>query len=277
MQELPEINSKKLLGMPVYSIQEGLHLGQIKSLILDAKEQCVAALLIERKRFNREERVLPFPAVDGVGEDAVTIEKAALLERKGVNSQYMKALKHPLYLIGAKAFTIGGKTLGKVEEYRLRRQDGLLSALILHVPGLFKESILVERQDIITIAPHTVMLRDSAVANAVAVVNPLFSGMENAAGLVKDKAANLKNSTLETTKKLSANWEDRINKRKIQGDSPVDEEEDKKIEAEAKESGLPHGPTPQAHTAADICTPGHSVLDQALPESDGQPREQRGE
>ncbi len=256
MNDIPEISGKKLLGMPVYSIKEGLNLGQIKSLLLDPKEQCVAALIVERRRFNREERVLPFSAIDGIGEDAVTIEKAALLERKGTNSQYLKALKHPIYLIGAKAFTIGGKTLGKVEEYRLRQQDGIISALVLNAPGIFKESIVVDRQEIITIAPHTVMLRDTAITNAIVVNNPLLTSMENAAELVKDKAVNLKNTTLETTKKLSANLEDRMNKRKNSHDILDDEE---------KKGGLSHMEETSDNTTEDIY---HSVLDEDLPTID---------
>ncbi|MEG1661730.1 MAG: PRC-barrel domain-containing protein [Clostridiales bacterium] len=119
MGELQEITGKSLIGMPVYSIREGIGLGQVKSLLIEAKDQCVLALIVERRRFNREEKILPFSAISGIGEDAITVEKASLLERKGINTLYLRALKHPVQLIGAKVFTVGGKTLGKVEEYRL--------------------------------------------------------------------------------------------------------------------------------------------------------------
>ena len=45
--------SKKLLGMSVYSIQEGQNLGQVKNLVIDAKEKCLLALVIEKRRLTK--------------------------------------------------------------------------------------------------------------------------------------------------------------------------------------------------------------------------------
>ncbi|MEG1661731.1 MAG: hypothetical protein RR332_04360, partial [Clostridiales bacterium] len=72
--------------------------------------------------------------------------------------------------------------------------------------------MLIYRQDIITIAPHTVMLKDSAITNGIIIGNSLLTGMENAASTVRETAATIKNNTMEATKKLSANLSDKMNK-----------------------------------------------------------------
>ena len=58
--------SKKLLGMDVYSVLEGQNLGQVRSLVIDAKEKCLLALVVEKKRLTKEEKLLPFAAVKTV-------------------------------------------------------------------------------------------------------------------------------------------------------------------------------------------------------------------
>ena len=48
-------SSREMLGMPVYSISEGLLLGDIKRLLISGKDHRVQGFVVEKKRFSREE------------------------------------------------------------------------------------------------------------------------------------------------------------------------------------------------------------------------------
>ena len=74
--------SKKTLGMPVYSIREGQNLGYVKTLVMDPQEKAVIALIIERRRMTREERIIPFVHIQSIGDDVIVVDKAASAERK---------------------------------------------------------------------------------------------------------------------------------------------------------------------------------------------------
>lgn len=219
--------SKSILGMPVYSIKEGIPLGTIKQILIDGKTNRVQGFIVEKRRFSREERILPFPAVTGFGEDTITVERQSLLERKGMNQQFLKAIRSPLPIVGARVFTAGGKTLGKVEEYRFSTVDGGITGLEIAGDGFFKVRSLVDGETIIAIAPHTIMLKDTAIDSATALENSFIAGVENAAAIMREKAADLKNNASEAGKKLSANLNEavsRLRQRSEEGDQELEAE-----------------------------------------------------
>lgn len=204
--------SRAVIGLPVLSIQEGLVLGYIKQILLDGQNLLVQAFIVDKRRMGKEDRLLPFAAVSGFGEDSVTVEKLSLLERKGLSPQYVRALRRPLPVLGARVFTDSGKTLGKVEEYRFSIEDGSISGLEVAGSGLFKGRSLLQGRYIIAISPQTIMVKDAAIATAVTVDNPFLSNMESAADLVKEKAAEIGSSAKEAGKKISANINDAVSR-----------------------------------------------------------------
>lgn len=198
--------SRSILGMPVYSIQEGQPLGNIKQILVDGKSNRVQGFIVEKRRFSREERFLPFAAVSGFGEDTLTVEKQGLLERKGANQQNLRAIRSSLPIIGARVFTAGGKTLGKVEEYRFSTETGAISGLEMTGDGFFPVHSLVDGSCIIAIAPRTIMLKDEAIDSAIPLDSGFLAGMENAAAAVRERATDLKNNASEAGRRLSANF-----------------------------------------------------------------------
>lgn len=144
-----DIESRKIIAMPVYSCKEGLYLGNIKTLLVDIKNTIVQEFVIERRRLSKDERILPFAAVHSFGEDGITIDSAAQLERRGQSSQFIRAQRHPVAIIGSRVFTTAGRTLGKIEEYRFDSETGDISGLEISPDGFFKVRSLVKGEHII--------------------------------------------------------------------------------------------------------------------------------
>lgn len=209
-----DVASKKVIGMPVYSCQEGLYLGNIRQILIDSKLHSVQGFVLERRRLGKEERILPFAAVHNFGEDGVTVETAGSIERRGQNSRYIRALRHPVTIIGSRVFTTAGRTLGKIDEYRFDSTSGQISGLEIAPNGFFKVRSLVRGEYIIAIAGRTVMLKDSASDDAVDIENSFLVNMGNAAGSVKAKATELFSNTADMTKRISSNINEKIDHRK---------------------------------------------------------------
>lgn len=227
--------SKSIIGMPVYSIQEGMALGFIKQILIEGKVGSVIGFILEKRRFSREERILPFSAVSGFGEDTITVERQNLLERKGANPQFMRAIRSPLPIIGSRVFTAGGKTLGRVEEYRFSPENGAISGLEIAGDGLFRVRSLVDGQHIIAIAPRTIMLKDAAIDSAISLENSFMTGMENAAATVRERAADLRNNASQAGRKLSASFNEtmsRLRQQSAEGDRELDDDLTKKEAAQ---------------------------------------------
>lgn len=209
-----DISTKKIIGMPVYSCNEGLYLGNIRQLLVDAKACSIQGFVLERRRMGKDERILPFEAVYNFGEDGVTVETVNSIERRGQSSKFIRALRHPVTIIGSRVFTTGGRTLGKIEEYRFNSATGQISGLEIAPDGFFKVRSLVNGKHIIAIAGRTVMLKDEATDDALEIENTFLSNMGNAAETVKEKASEFMNNTADMTKRLSANIGEKMEKMK---------------------------------------------------------------
>ena len=209
-----DISTRKIIGMPVYSCNEGLYLGNIRQLLVDVKACAIQGFSLERRRLGTDERILPFEAVYNFGEDGVTVETATSIERRGQSSRFIRALRHPVSIIGSRVFTTGGRTLGKIEEYRFNSATGKISGLEIAPDGFFKVRSLVNGEHIIAIAGRTVMLKDEATDDAMDIENTFLTNMGNAAETVKEKASEFMSNTADMTKRLSANINEKMEKMK---------------------------------------------------------------
>jgi uncharacterized protein YrrD len=66
--------SQEIIGLPVFSIVDGRKIGQVKDLVINPEEGKVDFILVSNGSWYVGARVLPFKAVLGVGEHAVTTE-----------------------------------------------------------------------------------------------------------------------------------------------------------------------------------------------------------
>jgi len=175
-----EKSAKKLIAKPVYSISEGLLLGYVKNIVIDNKEKCVLALITERRRMTREEKIIPFAHLQSIGEDAVTINKAAHAEVKPNLPQIVRQMNNPLQVVGARVFSVGGKIIGKVIDFYFEEDTGKISALEIGEGNLLKEKVLLPGKYIITIAGGTIMVDDLALNDLVGSENSLKEGFDKA-------------------------------------------------------------------------------------------------
>ena len=243
--------SKKIMGMPVYSCQEGLYLGNIRTMLLDAKNYLVQGFLVERRRAAREDRILPLGAVRSFGKDGITVNSVADMERIGQSSKYIRAIRHPLIIIGSRVFTTAGRTLGKVEDYRFNTETGLISGFEISPDGFFKEKTLVHGKYLIAISGRTIMLQEEAASDVIGLGSGFIGNMGNAASSVKEKAGEIMANTAQITKKVSANLNEKMGKF-IKGEDTdtntytnTDTDEDMKECGEAGMGNIPEAGIPE--------------------------------
>ena len=200
--ETNERSRSAVLGMKVISISEGLELGQIRQAVL-TPEPRVAGFTVRSKR-SRNERWLALAAVSSFGEDRVTVESHKLLSRSNGFAMPDRRRRGPLTLVGSRAFTAGGRVLGRVEEYSFSTADGRVLALEIS-NGPLRERLRLPGRFIIAISPQTVMLKDEALDEARFAEGTLRSSINAAAGAVSGAAGTLASSTLQGAKKLTHN------------------------------------------------------------------------
>ena len=108
--------SVEILGLPIISITEGRELGISKSLLMDAPNGRVSALIIEDEDWYRGVKLLPYESVIAIGDDAITIVSSENILKLNEATEYEPLLDANVRVIDTKAITKSGSIQGKVTE-----------------------------------------------------------------------------------------------------------------------------------------------------------------
>lgn len=108
--------SAEILGLPIISITEGRELGISKSLLIDAKNGSVSALIIEDADWYRGVKLLPYDSVIAIGDDAITITNSENILKLDEATAYEPLLNENVRVIATKAITKAGSIQGLVDE-----------------------------------------------------------------------------------------------------------------------------------------------------------------
>ncbi len=111
------IKASKIIGLPVFAINDGRRIDSIEDVIYDPFKNSIEALLIEKGGWFSEARVILFPDLQGIGEDAALITAAAQIKKLSDVSKNIETIaKNDTYLTNTKIITEDGRELGKVSD-----------------------------------------------------------------------------------------------------------------------------------------------------------------
>lgn len=126
--------SVDILGLQIISITEGREFGISKSLLMDAQNGTLAALIIEDEDWYRGVKVLPYSSVIAIGDDAITITNSANILKVNEATEYEPLLTSNIRIIGTKAITKSGTIQGTVTEIVLD-DDGKVAKCEITTPA----------------------------------------------------------------------------------------------------------------------------------------------
>lgn len=203
--------SRKTLSLPVLSVNEGEHLGYVKSLVVDPVNKEIAAFVVNQKGWFKEDKIIPFNRVRNIGDNAIVIDKSGTAERPANLPQILKLLKNPAQLINSKVITTSGKSLGHVEEFwfdvtgKITKFD--ISGGIAE--GLWKGKTVLPSEEVVTIGKDAIMVADGAenrlITNNSKPLQKTMSSLKTATSKAWD-------TTVQTSQKLGQAIAGSINK-----------------------------------------------------------------
>ncbi len=121
--------TQDIIGLPVFSVVDGRQVGQVKDLVINPEEGRVEYLLVSDGSWYVGARVLPFDRVMGVGEHAVTTESENNITSIAEAAKANDLLKRNVELKGNRLLTDRGDFIGKVTEYQLDENSGIITSL----------------------------------------------------------------------------------------------------------------------------------------------------
>ena len=168
--------STEILGLPVISIMEGREIGIVKSLVINpANGASVAALTVDNEKWYEGIKVLPFDAISGLGDYAVTVEDSHQVVPVTSVPNLEIFLDADVNVVGASVLTKNGRVKGKVTEIIINDSGKIDSCEIEDSNG---DKIVIPGQQVITYAKGVII-----VSEAIIVEQPVSSEFQSKSDL----------------------------------------------------------------------------------------------
>lgn len=144
------ISSQQILELPVLSIEEGKKIGKVKHLVLNPQRGTVDFLLVEDGKWYLGLKALPFGAVQGIGEHALTVSDRSSLSNVAECAGAVDLLEKDLRLAGIKVLSAKGRLVGSISEYFIDDNTGDIAGCQLIPANSQKPAGIIPRKFILT-------------------------------------------------------------------------------------------------------------------------------
>jgi len=149
----------EIIGLSIISIGEGKELGTAKDFVIDAAQGEVAAIVVEDGKWYLGAKILPFNLIQGIGEDALTIDNSTAVVPLSTLADIENLLETDVRVKGTKVLTKGGKMQGQVTEILIDEQSGkIISCEISLVTG---ETVILPADQVITFGKDVLVVYDT--------------------------------------------------------------------------------------------------------------------
>ena len=149
----------EILGLPVISITEGKELGHVKELVVNAAAGTVAAIVVDDGKWYLGAKLLPFGAVAGIGEYALTIDSSSHVISITAAPELEALLAANVKVIGSKVLTRSGRIQGKVTEFNFDLSGKIASCEIEESTG---NVVQINGQQVITYGKEVLVISEGS-------------------------------------------------------------------------------------------------------------------
>ncbi|MEG6614913.1 PRC-barrel domain-containing protein [Peptococcaceae bacterium 1198_IL3148] len=116
--------SKEIIGLPVFSIAEVLKLGEVKDLLINPENGAVDYIVVAPLNTIKENGLIPFANVVGIGEDALTVRTEDKMIPFSTDENALMLLDKNVRVIGTKVMTEKGTITGIISELLIDDENG---------------------------------------------------------------------------------------------------------------------------------------------------------
>jgi uncharacterized protein YrrD len=157
------IKASRIIGLPVFTINDGKRIDSIEDVIYDPFQNKIEAFLIEKSGWFSEARVISFGDLEGIGVDAALIVSPKQIRKLSDVEKNIEAIaKNDTYLTNTKIITENGVELGRVSDIYFDAGTGRVEEFEVSHGGLkyWKDGKKrVRISDIVTIGKDATIVR----------------------------------------------------------------------------------------------------------------------
>jgi len=127
--------TKEIIGLRIISILDGTQVGVVKDFVLNPQGKTLDFVIVDQPTDIFGAKVIAFADILGLGEFAVTIPHAGVIQDVTQNIDAQNLLKQDTRVLGTKVLTKKGQLIGEVTEVLIDEETGRIAACLFESQG----------------------------------------------------------------------------------------------------------------------------------------------
>lgn len=153
--------TQEIIGLPIISISDGMEVGKVKSLIINADKGAVDYIVVDSGIQILSARVIPTDNILGVGEYALTIENDNAINDIGKIPAAIDLLQKNIQVKGTKVLTKKGRLIGEIGDIYIDENDCFRITGLEYIADITQKRIrIIPRDSVITFGKNLVVVTD---------------------------------------------------------------------------------------------------------------------
>ena len=158
--------TKEILGLPIISISDGVEVGKVKSIIINADRGAIDYVVVDSGIQILSARVIPTEYILGIGEYALTIENEDAINDISKIPAAIDLLQKNIQVKGTKVLTKKGRLIGEIGDIYVDEEDNCSIIGLEYIADITKKTIrIIPRESIITFGKNLIVVKDDVESN----------------------------------------------------------------------------------------------------------------
>lgn len=158
--------TQKILGLPIISISDGLEVGKVKSIIINADKGAIDYIVVDGGIQIFSARIIPTEDVLGIGEYALTIENESVITDISSIPAAIQLLQNDIRVKGTKVLTKKGSLIGEIGDIYIDDNDNCKITGLEFIADITQKKIrLIPRDAVITFGKNLTVVKEGIEAS----------------------------------------------------------------------------------------------------------------
>ena len=153
--------TQKILGLPIISISDGMEVGKVKSIIINAEKGAIDYIVVDSGIQIFSARVIPNDDVLGIGEYALTIENEGVITDINRIPAAIQLLQKDIHVKGTKVLTKKGRLIGEIGDIYIDEGDNCTITGLEFIADITQKKVrIIPRDSVITFGKNLTVVKE---------------------------------------------------------------------------------------------------------------------
>ncbi|MCR4435269.1 MAG: PRC-barrel domain-containing protein [Clostridiales bacterium] len=154
--------TQEIIGLPIISISDGMEVGKVKAVVVNAGEGAVDYIVVESAARVLGTWVIPAGSILGIGEYALTIENEENIIDVGKVPQAVELIQKDIQVKNTRVMTRKGRLIGETGDFYVDEEESCQIAGLELIAFPAKDKVrIIPRKSVITFGKTLIVVSDN--------------------------------------------------------------------------------------------------------------------